>query len=499
MDTALIAFMIQTSPSIQSVHLIGSWDNFSKHYPMERDIRRARGQWRGCYAFEDIICDGDGGSSPKRTGGLKMGSTYYYYYELDDGTEYHDATIPFTTSCPYLPGQPVNLLYVPVEAQRLRYRSASMSSMANGDIMTMNPADKFMTPRQPPPPPSLPRLNTATSVLTKKRSAHSLSPKTEKPQWSPRMFFGLRSPAPTPTSQQGDKRGRSSSLSKVSQSSAGRSVPDLNARSDAMRKVKSVPQTRAVSPQSLKSKSREPSPFRQVAAQDSHFNTTTFHIPDEIAEEAEDDDNFASQLNRISMNEKGIFTALAPPPSRQRPSPGTRAHTAKGITKPLPQLPEEDNTTLMPPPLRLRTTASAVELQPRSHFSTSTISTTITSPSESHFSFNEDFNDEEDLTADLGSGDEFTYSPVLAETPVEGGFSGYSLPEAEYASELTLRKQTPLSPFQEPASRMTFGASPAAYPSTTGTEPEHMSALEQLLSEMGYLGDVIVDKEGTQF
>ena len=46
---------------------------------MERDVRRARGQWRGCYTFEDIICDGDGGSSPKRTGGLKMGSTYYYY------------------------------------------------------------------------------------------------------------------------------------------------------------------------------------------------------------------------------------------------------------------------------------------------------------------------------------------------------------------------------------------------------------------------------------
>lgn len=69
----------QTSPSTQSVHLIGSWDNFTKHYPMEQDIRRARGQWRGCYAFENIICDGDGGRSPKRTGGLKMGSTYYYY------------------------------------------------------------------------------------------------------------------------------------------------------------------------------------------------------------------------------------------------------------------------------------------------------------------------------------------------------------------------------------------------------------------------------------
>ena len=46
---------------------------------MERDVRRARCQWRGCFKFEDIICDGDGSTSPKRTGGLKMGSIYYYY------------------------------------------------------------------------------------------------------------------------------------------------------------------------------------------------------------------------------------------------------------------------------------------------------------------------------------------------------------------------------------------------------------------------------------
>lgn len=360
--------------------------------------------------------------------------------------------------------------------------------MAIGDIKTMNPADKFMTPRQPPPTPSLPRLNTATSVLTKKRSARSLSPKGDKSPWSPRMFFGLKSPAPSV--QHSDKRGRSSSVNQASQSSAGRSTPNFNTRSDEMRKVKSVPHTRDGSPQSFKSKSREASPFRQIAVQEHHFNTTTFSIPDEIAEEAEDDDNFASQLNRISMNEKGIFTPLAPPPSRQR-SPLVRMNTAKDTTKPLPQLPEEDN--LMPSPLRLRTVASAAEL-PRSHFSTSTISTVISSPSESHFSFNgEDFNDEEDLTADMGSGDEFTYSPILSETPV-GGFNGYSLPEAEYASEQTLRKQTPLSPFHQPASRTTFGAPPAAYAPTTGSEPEHMSAMEQLLSEMGYLGDVIVGK-----
>jgi hypothetical protein len=49
---------------------------------MERDIRRDRGQWRGCYSFKDIICDGDSGSVPKRNGGLKMGATYYYYVSI---------------------------------------------------------------------------------------------------------------------------------------------------------------------------------------------------------------------------------------------------------------------------------------------------------------------------------------------------------------------------------------------------------------------------------
>ncbi len=46
---------------------------------MERDIRRDRGQWRGCHSFKDIILEGEAGSSPKRNGGLKMGLTYYYY------------------------------------------------------------------------------------------------------------------------------------------------------------------------------------------------------------------------------------------------------------------------------------------------------------------------------------------------------------------------------------------------------------------------------------
>jgi hypothetical protein len=71
-----------THPSVQAVYLVGSWDNFSIPYLMERDTRRDRGQWRGCHLFKDIVCDGDSGYTPSRDGGLKMGQTYYYYVSV---------------------------------------------------------------------------------------------------------------------------------------------------------------------------------------------------------------------------------------------------------------------------------------------------------------------------------------------------------------------------------------------------------------------------------
>jgi hypothetical protein len=259
-----------------------------------------------------------------------------------------------------------------------------------------------------------------------------------------------------------------------------------------MRKVKSVPQTRDTSPQSPKrSHSGEPSPFRQLVTRETNtYNIIPLVIPDEIAEEAEDDDNFASQLNRISLNDRGILTQLSPPPQRVR-SQSPRVRTATSTSKPLPLLPEE---TLVPPPLRLRAAVSAAEL-PRSHFSVSTVSTTISSPTDSHFNFSEapsfsDSYDEDDFSADIGSGDEFTYSPVIDETPLSG-FSGYSLPDDQYASEHTLRKEASLSQLTKSATRSTFGGA-AAFPVGSGPDAGNMSALEELMNDMGYLGGVIV-------
>lgn len=65
---------------MKSVQLIGSWDNFSTWYTMRQDVRRGRGQWRGCYSFKDIISREEPSTrKPTRNGGLNMGDTYYYY------------------------------------------------------------------------------------------------------------------------------------------------------------------------------------------------------------------------------------------------------------------------------------------------------------------------------------------------------------------------------------------------------------------------------------
>lgn len=76
----LTLFISRTPPSTRSVHLYGSWDNFSTPYPMQQDTRTGPEHWAGCHNFSNIICDGDLQSSTvPREGGLKMGGTYWYY------------------------------------------------------------------------------------------------------------------------------------------------------------------------------------------------------------------------------------------------------------------------------------------------------------------------------------------------------------------------------------------------------------------------------------
>ncbi|KAF3037021.1 hypothetical protein E8E11_004664 [Didymella keratinophila] len=89
--------------------------------------------------------------SPKRDGPLKMGGTYWYYYEVDGEKECHNPSQPSTTICPLLPGQSVNVLEIPVEG-----RSRS-NSIVDASAFTLNPKDRYLTPVPPGKPLPSPR------------------------------------------------------------------------------------------------------------------------------------------------------------------------------------------------------------------------------------------------------------------------------------------------------------------------------------------------------
>ncbi|KAL3492890.1 hypothetical protein BJX62DRAFT_98387 [Aspergillus germanicus] len=172
-STTLMTFLLCTAPHVRSVKLLGSWDNFSKPYVMERDKRVGAGHWRGCHTFSNIVCDGQPSNmGPARSGGLKMGGTYWYYYLLDDDVEYFNKSEPVTTHCPFLPGQPVNVLQVPIilpDTTPTHTRTRSPSAQRTEH--TMNPEDKYMNPREPPKPKL--RLRTSPPLL-----------QTPTPNWS---------------------------------------------------------------------------------------------------------------------------------------------------------------------------------------------------------------------------------------------------------------------------------------------------------------------------
>ncbi|KAK3401082.1 hypothetical protein B0T20DRAFT_348524 [Sordaria brevicollis] len=399
---------------------------------MERDIRRDRGQWKGCYTFKDIICDGDSGRTTKRNGGLKMGQTYYYYYELDGAAETHDPTLPSTNNCPYLPGQTVNTLYVPVE-QTLRNRRASSNSLREENFMTMNPADRYNTPQ----PAVVSLMESASRAATAplpelKRSSRSTSPGSS--WFSPRRLFGRK------------------------QSSS--SLPEIRAPTptDDTRSIRSAG--------SGKSRDMSPESLRRFLSDDvlpeEEYQTTVcpaITIPDDIAEENEDDDMFATS----AVSEYMQFTGLSPPPSQRSLTPS-------------PPLVERDET---PTPTMAATTMPCLDLSvpTLSLNDTSSPQSPANSPPAFYHSDNEDEDDtpEEDLLP-LPMLDYSTARKASAGS-VRSTLSTYSLPQEEKSKSLMVPKiETNISMSQ-----------------TTPflNSPTPNSGLEELMNELGWMAEAI--------
>ncbi|KAI4866375.1 hypothetical protein F4820DRAFT_457581 [Hypoxylon rubiginosum] len=462
---------------------------------MERDTRRHRSQWRGCHTFNDIICDGDQAGNPKRSGGLKMGQTYYYYYELDGSMETHDPTVPTTNACPYLPGQTVNTLEVPLEHTLLRNRSASMNSLRATDFKTMDPKDKFMTPRPAPPVPSLPdlRLGSAPAMsLVYKRSARSLSP---APRWTgaARRFFGR-------------KKGC------YQDSDAGSETEVESQYGEESKHFDEPPRSNTPSG-SVRSRDMSPESLRRFLLSDDLPQTPPvveptpkLSIPDEIVEENEDDDNFATS----AVSETAPFTVLSPPPfQRSISSSSFEANKNKSTATIVPvDSTQEDNVI---EPVDVRPEAVDIKLDLRSHFSFSTTSSSLVSPASprstesrdlSQYSFFDESDDESEDVFSISdepfsiqgarrSNDESRSIPKHIHSPI----TGYSLPHPTTHSDKPIsRSRISTAPLGSPdlVARLDSGVSisNANLLSRSGVD----AGLEDLVTDMGWMADVIQPK-----
>lgn len=432
---------------------------------MERDNRRAHGQWRGCHSFKDIICDGDQAATHKRDGGLRMGQTYYYYYELNGSTETHDPSMPSTNTCPFLPGQTVNTLHVPEERSE-RKRSASLNELRKRDYMTMNPDDKFITPRAAPPAPtdSSSRVGTAPVMLSRERSTRSVSPNPSRP-WSAKRLFRMRS------KERG--RDRSQSISSVENSDISSQFDDQSSPLTA-----ETSRSRDISPDALHRFLSNDIP--KFTPQDTRPAVT---IPEDIAEEIEDDDNFATS----AASETAPFPTILSPPPFQRSSSSNSIATATAQT-PKPSIdtlqpslqdpPMIDPTPTLPAPPKFQLGLAT------SHFSISSSESEPESPSTPnetdgvtfYDSSEEEEDDDDDATPSIDA-------EVYQQTkPL---FSTYSLPRT--ACDERIKTAEKVAPISSPA--VIAGDMPTGNTSFLTSPVDE--GVDDLMSELGWMVDVI--------
>lgn len=63
MTSVQLKFTLRTSTNVKTVHLLGSWDNYSRQIPLSRESKP--GAWVGKFRFQSSM--------------LQLGGRYWYY------------------------------------------------------------------------------------------------------------------------------------------------------------------------------------------------------------------------------------------------------------------------------------------------------------------------------------------------------------------------------------------------------------------------------------
>lgn len=393
-------------------------------------------------------------------------------YEVNGSTELCDAAMPTTTSCPYLPGQKVNTLYIPQE-RATRQRRASLSSLDEQEYRTMNPHAKFVTP-QPAPAAHADlcarRTGTAsaavdTAAYLDERPVTAHSP--TKTSW--KRFFPKTLISRPPTS-----RGRAMADDHRSLTSASSNY-DIRPQtaSDGSR-------TREISPESLRRfLSDEMSSVRPVSRgslEPNHAPAT--EVLDEVDDDDDDDDHSVGDLAAPAsyVEESPLLTRLSPPPFRRNMSPATATNSSALTLVPSPRRPPTAIQTgddlfrglliapvPQPPPAQLSVpespTLSLLDTSAQSTGASSTLSSALNSPAsptsaEFPSFYDEAHEDDDDIderfpfsggdAMDTPSGNPGHSASRHVKVPSTASFSRYRLPQLTYTPSKPAGNDAPL-------------------------------------------------------
>jgi hypothetical protein len=112
MSAIQLSFSLRVSSGVKTVHLLGSWDNYSGQLPLSKDKSSSKGSWKGTFRFQPTS--------------IEAGQRYWYYYIIDGCHVSHnpseESTVEPTT------GRALNILDVPKAKSSSSSSSKSSSS-----------------------------------------------------------------------------------------------------------------------------------------------------------------------------------------------------------------------------------------------------------------------------------------------------------------------------------------------------------------------------------
>jgi hypothetical protein len=165
MAAVQLSFNLRTSSSVKTVHLLGSWDNYSGQLPLAKDKTSSKsGAWKGTFRFQGAT--------------LQPGQRYWYYYIIDGYHVSHDPAQSSTTEP--TTGRVLNILDVPSE--KSSHKSSSKTSSSSSSSSKHSSSDKD-------------RKSKHSSSSTRRESRRESSA-VEIPKGRPLSVSQIKSPKP---------------------------------------------------------------------------------------------------------------------------------------------------------------------------------------------------------------------------------------------------------------------------------------------------------------